>query len=251
MSESKDIRRLLRSWPYNPEESARIVSGDDGRELLQVRTPLGLEQLEMSGRPDGVRPHGEESALEFHTQRFEKAKSAGHEADFELETDDCAELFGEGTLYYFRYLHLFQLRRWAFTVRDTARNLRLFDFVNRHAAREEDRQNLEKWRPYVMRMNASASALLVLEQGEAAKSLVIVQNALDEIAALEELDDETFQFERQRSQMALRELLAQIERMQPVSPLDRLERQLRQAIASQEFERAAKLRDRIRELRAK
>jgi hypothetical protein len=204
----------------------------------------------MQGRPDGVRHHAIESALEFHLQRFANAQATGREADFELSAEECAELFSEGTLYYLRYLQLFQLKRWAETVRDTARNLRLFDFVHRHAVREEDREHLEKWRPYILRMNAAASALLVLEQGDATKALSIIQTALDQIAALEELDDETFRFERKRSRAALRGLQAQVKRMQPVSPLEQLERQLRSAIERQEFERAAELRDRIRGLRA-
>jgi hypothetical protein len=250
MNDPVDLRRLLQSWPHDPEKPARIVRGEDGREILQVRTPLGVEQLEMEGRPDGARPHGMDSALAFQLERLARAQAVGREADFELSVEDCAELFGEGTLYYFRYLHLFQLERWADTVRDTARNLRLFDFVHRHAAREEDRDNLEKWRPYILRMNAVASAMLSLEHGDAAKALQIIQTARDQIAALAEMDDEAFRFERERSQAALRELEAQVRRTQPVSPLERLERQLRRAIEHQEFERAAELRDRIRELRA-
>lgn len=160
MSDSVDIRGLLQSWPHDPEKATRIVRGDDGRVVLQVRTPLGLEQLEMEGRPDGTRPNGEESELEFQLKRFERARAAGQEAEFELTSEECAELVSEGTLYYWRYLHLFQLERWPETVRDTARNLRLFDFVHRHAASEEDRDGLEKWRPYILRMNAVASAML-------------------------------------------------------------------------------------------
>jgi len=251
MSDSVDLRRLLEGWPHDPEKPARIVRGDDGREILQVRTPLGLEQLEMQGRPDGARPHGMESALEHQLQQFARAQAAGQEGDFELDAEACAELFDEGTLFYFRYLHLFQLERWADTVSDTARNLRLFDFVHRHAAREEDRDNLEKWRPYILRMNAVASAMLSLEHSEAAKALQIVQTAHDQIEALEEMEDDTFQFERKRSQAALRELETQIRKRQPVSRVERLERELRQAIDRQEFERAAELRDRLRALRAK
>ncbi len=250
MSDSVDLRRLLENWPHDPERPARIVRGDDGREILQVRTPLGVEQLEMQGRPDGARPHGQESALEFQLQRLGRAGSAGREADFELSAEDCAELFAEGALYYCRYRHLFQLERWADTVRDTARNLRLFDFVHRYAGREEDRDNLEKWRPYILRMNAAASAVLSLEQGNAAKALQIIQKARDQLAALSEMDDEVFLFERKRSQAVLRELEAQVRRQMPISPVERLERQLRQAIERQEFERAAQLRDRLRALRA-
>jgi len=250
MSDTGDLRELMESWPYDPENEARIVRGKDGREILQVRSPLGLEQLEMQGRPDGARPHGMDSALEFHQQKLARAKAAGSEAQFELSAQDCAELFGEGTLYYFRYLRLFQLRRWADTVRDTTRNLQLFDFVRRHATREEDRQHLEKWRPYILRMNAAASALHWLERGDAPKALKIVQGGREQIAALDEMDDDTFRFERKRSVAALHDLEKQIQQKQPVSAVELLQRELRHAIEQQEFERAAELRDRIRELRA-
>src|SRR5439155_13153974 len=137
MSDSIDLRRFLKDWPYDPDHDARIIRGEDGREILQVRLPLGIEQYEMEGRPDGERPHGMETALEFFLQRLEQAKAAGREADFELKPKECGELFNEGTLYYFRYVRLFQLRDWARTVRDTTRNLRVFDFVRRYARREE------------------------------------------------------------------------------------------------------------------
>jgi hypothetical protein len=110
MSDSIDLRKILQGWPYDSENDARIVDGEDGRDILQVRTPLGIEQYEMDGRPDGDRPHGAESALEFHMSRLEKAKVEGWEADFELSLCDCSELFNEGIFYYFRYVRLFQLK---------------------------------------------------------------------------------------------------------------------------------------------
>ena len=248
MSDTFDLRRLLEDWPYEPDNDARVMR-TGGREVLQVRTPLGIEQLEMEGRPDGARPHDCESALEFQLQRLGKAKAAGREAEFEIDPEDCAELFGEGTLYYFRYLRLFQLKRWADTVRDTTRNLRLFDFIRQYAAREEDRLYLEKWRPYIVRMNACAAALMTLDKGAHDKALEIVHGAIERIECLQEIDDETFTFERSRSLNALRELAAQIQQTRPVSNVERLERQLRRAIDRQEFERAAELRDRLRELK--
>lgn len=249
MKESNDIRELLESWPYDPDNDARIVPGKDGREILQVRTPMGLEQVEMQGRPDGTRPYQMDSALEFYEQKMAQAKAAGSTAKFELDEQECAELIGEGALYYFRYLRLFQLNRWADTVRDTARNLRLFDFIRRYAVREEDQEYLEKWRPYLVRMNTAASALQHLEQGDVRVALQIVQGGRAQIEALEDMDDETFQVERERSLDALNELEQQLQHRQPVSPVEQLQRQLRRAIERQEFERAAELRDRIRELR--
>jgi hypothetical protein len=249
MNDSADLRRMLKAWPYDPEHDARIVRGEDGREVLQVRTPVGLEQYEMDGRPDGLRPHGMESALEYHLHLLNQAKFAGREADFELSPQECSELFHEGTLYYFRYVRLFQLKDWARTIRDTARNLRAFDLLHRYARREEDQQFLEKWRPYILRVNASATVLLEMEKGAYDEALRIANEALKKVESLEELEDDTFKFERERSVMAMRELESQIQKNRPLSELEQLEHQLRRAIDKQDFERAARLRDRIRDLR--
>jgi len=249
MSDSVDIRRLLESWPYDPDKDARIVRGDDGRQVLQVRTPVGLEQYELDGRPDGARPHGLESALEFYVRRLEAARQAGKEGEFALGPRDCAEIFNEGTLYYFRYVRLFQLKDWSRTIRDTARNLQAFDLVHRYARREEDQQFLEKWRPYIIRVNSSAAIMLELDKRGYDRALQLAQEAIRKIEGLEDLDDETFKFERERSATALRELAEQIQKNRPLSELEQLEHQLRRAVERQEFERAAELRDRIRALK--
>ena len=98
-------------------------------------------------------------------------------------------------------------------------------------------------------MNAIATAMMELEKGTHDKALEILNAATDRIESLDEIDDETFQFERQRSLLALRELATQIDKKRPLSELERLERQLRRAVETQAFERAAELRDRIRSLR--
>jgi hypothetical protein len=249
MSAPVDIRELLDGWPYDPEHTVRAVRGADGRPLLQVRLPTGLEQYEMEGRPDGKRPHQRESVLDYYMERLVRAKAEGEAASFVLDEEECAELFDEGTLYYFRYLHLFELKDWQRTVRDTARNLQLFDFVSRHAAREEDRQYLEKWRPYLLRMNAIARAMLQLEAHNYAAALDVVREAIRKIEVLPEVDEDTFKFERYRSLAALRELAQEMEKNRPLTETERLERKLREAVAAQDFERAAQLRDKIRELK--
>jgi len=249
MSEAVDLREALKAWPYDPENDSRVVRGADGRQVLQVRTPLGIEQMELDGRPDGARPHGMESALEFQLMRLATAQAAGQESDFGLETQACAEIFNEGTLYYLRYVRLFQLRDWPRTIRDTTRNLRAFDLVHRYAQREEDQLFLEKWRPYILRVRWSAAALAELDKGLFDKALRITREGLQKIEELADLDDETFKFERDRSLTALGELAEQIEKNRPLTKLEKLEKQLHRAVDQQEFERAAELRDQIRELR--
>jgi UvrB/UvrC motif-containing protein len=249
MRHSADLRKILEAWPYNPDDDARFTKGRDGRSILQVRTPLGIEQYELDGRPDGARPHGQESALEYHLQRLQAAMAKGRADFFQLGEQDCAELFNEGTLYYFRYVRFFQLKDWVRTIRDTARNLRVFDLVHRYARREEDRQYPEKWRPYILRVNATAAIMLELEKNAYERALRLAQEAIQKVEELEDIDDETFSFEQERSLQALRELADQIQKNRPISELERLERQLQRAIDRQEFERAAQLRDKIRSLR--
>ena len=84
---------------------------------------------------------------------------------------------------------------------------------------------------------------------EIAGTKPMTHRLLTQIEALEEQDEETFKYERQRSMAALRELIAQIERLKPVSKQEQMEKALRQAINAQEFERAAVLRDELRALR--
>jgi hypothetical protein len=249
MDESKDLSEFLENWPYDPDDNVRRVSGKHGREVLQVRLPLGIEQYNLTGRPDGEQPYGKESALDYYLERLEEARQAGEHDEFSLNADECEELFSEGTLYYYRYLHLFQLKDWAGTVRDTARNLRVFDLVRQYAEEEDDRMYLEQWRPYLLRMNATAAAMIQIEKGQHAAALGLIKKAIADIESLDELEDETFQFERQRSLVALKEIAGQIEETKPLSELEVLERELRRAIETQSFERAADLRDRIRALR--
>jgi excinuclease UvrABC helicase subunit UvrB len=121
--------------------------------------------------------------------------------------------------------------------------------VNRYARREEDKLFLEKWRPYILRVHATAGIMIELEKKAYDEALKHAQAALQQLEELTELDDETFEFERERSRTALSELAVQIRKNRPLSELEQLEQQLRQAVERQEFESAAQLRDRIRTLK--
>lgn len=123
-----DLRRCLESWPYDAEQNVRMGRGADGREIILVRHPMGLEQYEADGRPDGRRVHGLETVLDFHHARLEAAKLAGAAIVFALTAEDCAELFHEATAYHHRLIVLFRLQDWPRAERDAAQNLRLLEF---------------------------------------------------------------------------------------------------------------------------
>lgn len=250
MDDSVDLRWLLDQWPFDPSKNVRLARGSDGREILQIRLPLGLEQYEMEGRPDGRRPRGCDSLLHFQLHRLAGAKTRGQGAAFGLNAEECKELFDEGVLYYHRYLQFFQLRDWKRTLRDTERNLQLFDLVKQYAESDEDRRHLEPWRPYVLRIRATAQAMMQVEHRNYAEALETARSARAAIEGLPDMENDVFHLERQRAVTALGELAVHIQQSQPLSKLQRLERELRQAIDTQAFEAAATLRDEIRALRA-
>ena len=101
-----------------------------------------------------MRPNGCESLLTYHQQRALRAEERGE--DYDLSPEQCTELQQEGIQYYHRYLSLFQINEFAGVVRDTQRNLDLFNFVTEHTDREELSWTMQQFRPYVLMMNTRA-----------------------------------------------------------------------------------------------
>ena len=244
---SKDISKLTAGWEYEPDElQVRIIAGEDRRDKIQMRIDLGLIQMEISGRPDGTRPEGFDSlldAFESKTLAAEKAK-----VDFSLDTNDCAELMREGLQYYHRYLSAFHLQRFDLVVRDTERNLRLFAFVVRYATRQRDKLQFDHYRPYVTMMRSKAAANQALSKNNYADSLAAVDEGIDGIRTfLREYDRAGNEAECMELGLLLR-LRREIEAERPVGPVERLEQQLNLAVALEEYEEAARLRDQLQRL---
>jgi hypothetical protein len=243
---SKDIAPILAGWEPNDEEPpVRVISGLDGRDKIQMRIELGLLQMELNGRPDGSRPFGSESLLDYHEAR----RAAGDRASFRLDSEECAELMREGIQYYHRYLALFHLERFDLVARDTSRNLRLFAFVQEHAARARDRLLFDQYRPYVLMMNARALALQALRRGDTPTALKSLDQGIHAIRAfLREYAQEDE--EACRELTFLRRFRRQVKKDIKAGPLERLEEQLGLAIAREDYEEAARIRDQMQRLRA-
>ncbi len=70
-----DISELLDKWPFESGKiNARLVKGKDGLPRIQVRLDLGLLQMHTEGRPDGQRPFGYTSLLEYFESRMDDAR---------------------------------------------------------------------------------------------------------------------------------------------------------------------------------
>ncbi len=245
---SLDLNTILRDWPHeNGKIKVRKIVGLDGREKLQLRIDLGVLQMELIGRPDGVRPHGCESLLEYHQTRAEQALKRGE--NYQLTMEQCAELQQEGIQYYHRYLSLFQINDFPSVVRDTQRNLDLFDFVAEHTDREELSWNLQQFRPYVLMMNTRAKASILLAQGKFPEAMREIQAGRDTIAGFFEQSNFPELVSKSSEIAFLDEWLEEVRAKRPLSKLEIMEREMETAIAKELYERAAELRDAIRLLK--
>lgn len=244
---SDDLTRLLSEWPYQPGQlSVRLIEGEDGAPKIQMRVNLGVLQMEVSGRPDGVRPEGAESLLEHYEGLLDDHISEGGEPEeFKFDEEACRLLREEASQYYHRYVALFILEEFDGVIRDTARNLRVLDMCAQHAENTEDRVVLEQFRPYLLTMRARAIASQAVRDSEPKAALLAIDEALDEIKTHFEETGQT-DFEQAGEVQLLRGMRDALVPKLPMSAKSELRDRLKQAVEQENYELAAILRDELR-----
>ncbi len=260
---SQDIRPLLDEWSFDPDQiNVRTIVGHDGRTRIQLRLDLGILQMEVDDRPDGLRVEGCKSWLDYHVARQAEHDAAHPDGiPYLLENADCNRLLREGVQYYHRYLCFWQLKWYELCARDTARNLRLFDFVRAHAREEQDRLQFDQWRPYVTMMHARAVATPLIETRQWDASIAAIDAGIRNIeqflrnygqeSKAEHCGELTF-LKKWRLEVA-RHLESGSENGNstadsPIDPVTALHEQLATAIAEESYEEAARIRDQIRQM---
>lgn len=245
---SLDISNVFKDWPYEPGQlNVRLIVGDDGEPKIQMRVDLGVLQMETEGRPDGLRPEGFESLLELHEARLDAhLEEHGTEEGFTLDADTCRALREEAVQYYHRYISLLVLEDYEGVIRDTSRNLRLLDFCSHYAENEEDQTILEQFRPYLIMMRTRAMASQALDSNESKAALLSIDEGIDEIRTHFNEAGEADKFEASNEARLLRGMRDALAPKLPVSQRDELRQRLEQAIAHENYELAAILRDELR-----
>ena len=246
-----DISVVLASWEYDvrQEMMVRRIQGNDQRMKIQMRLDLGILQMEEEGRPDGKKPHGRDSLLEYFETVVERMKRKyGTAADFSLDKDDLYSLQQEGVQYYYRYLCFFQLGDYVRAERDTARNLRLFDFVKRYAADRQYVEEFEQYRPYVLMMNTRAKVLNALKSKDSNRAVNEIHQGIYKIESVYEKGELSKGYSRTEVAF-LKNWAEEIAKKYTPSKKQRLEEELKAAIANEEFEKAAKIRDKLNRMK--
>jgi len=241
MSEPEHIDRILRSWPYEPGQVlARQAKGDDGRPVLQMRLEMGLLQMEVEGRPDGERPAGKDTYYDYLVDLVARDKN-----NYQFSQENCFEADREFVQFYHRRVCWLALKQFDRAVADADHTLALMDLTTAHAPDQDWALSHEQYRPFVIFHRIQAAALAHIDSNENA------QGAVEEIDAglqqLQELFDkwETDEpFEDNELVRRLHELRKSLSDYYSIEPT--LSEQLANAVAAEEYERAARIRDEMR-----
>ena len=240
MAQNQDIDFILREWPYQPGViSARIVRAPGRRKVLQMRIELGLLQMEFTGRPDGERPGDMDTYLDFLKGQF------GDEKDVPqvLTDEQCFEIDREFVQYYHRRICCLALREFDRAVADADHTLALMDFVAAHSPNEDWTASHERYRPFVYFHRTQALALAVLERSGPEAAIEEINKGLEEMRKIFVRAEAEEQFESDELVNQLRELKESLRKEYQVGQT--LAEQLAEAVAAEEYERAARLRDEI------
>jgi len=241
MKQSHDIDRLLKDWPYQPGEVlARRVRIDGDRDVLQMRIEMGLLQLEVDGRPDGTAPEGFTTYLDY-LQAAERTEGD----DFELDDARCLEVDREFVQFYHRRICWLALKNYPRAVQDADHTLALMDFSSMHAPHDEWALSHEQYRPFVLFHRVQAAALAALNEAGPEQALDEVENGLATMRSLfaqygEDDDDDV---EEDELVCRLVEVRDSLRKQFHVGPS--LAERLSAAVAAEQYELAAQLRDEI------
>ncbi len=246
----KDISRVLRDWQFDTSKvNVRRILGEDGKEKIQLRLDLGILQMEVSGRPDGKKPFGKESLLTYYLSILNNRQKHGYNVkEFKLSREDCANLQQEAIQYYHRYLSLFHLGDFEGVARDTNRNLKVLDLMKEYAEYPHDRHSFEQFRPYVIMMRTRAEASIHLKKKNYGHAIEIIQDSINELEQVIIDNDLEPGLENSSELAFLRRWLNEIKDLKPMDPVSKLKRELDTAIKVENYELAAKLRDKISSL---
>lgn len=240
---SQDIDYILRGWDFKPGMvQARMVQARGNRQVIQMRVDLGVLQLETQGRPDGAQPHGHDSYLDYLREQARLAKR--HSKRFTLGEEQSQEADREFLQFYHRRVCWLALRQYSRAVADANHTLAFMDFVKEHSPSEEYTQAHEQYRGFVLFQRTQAAAALEVERERPEAAIDEIRQGLEAMRTFFAEFEMEEQMEEDGMVQHLRKVEASLRNEYNINAT--LQEQLERAVADEDYEKAARLRDELR-----
>ncbi len=230
---------LFQDWPFDPSMiSVRLGTGRDEREVILMRIEMGVLQLETTHRPDGTRPEGADSYFD-HLLQLEMVS----QGEFKLTEDQCFEVDREFVQFYHRRICWLALQRYREASQDAEHSLKMMDFCRKHSPDEQWTLTHEQYRPFVMYHRIQAAALAVLEDDSAEEAVQTINHGLEQLRTVFVENDVEEHYEEDELVARLIELRETLRSQFEVGQT--LQERLSEAVAKEQYELAARLRDEL------
>lgn len=237
---SRDIDEALRDWEHKPGVvQGRLVRASDGREVLQVRVDLGVLQMELTDRPDGQRPHGAPTYFEYLRRELRRRP------DMVLTEEQCQEADREFMQFYHRRIGWLALREYARAVADADHTLAFMDFVRDHSPDEEYTRAHEQYRGFVLFHRTQAAAAAAVERDDAEAAIDELRRGLERMRSFFSDFSAEGAMEEDGMVQKLRAMEQSLRQSHGIETT--LREQLDQAVAREDYETAARLRDALKQ----
>ena len=244
MKRNMHLDDLLSKWAFDPSTlNVRLVKGNDGRDVIQMRVDMGVLQLETTGRPDGELAHDHQSMLEF------LQEESLRNADRDLTEDECMEVDREFMQFYHRRICWLRLQYYHRAVMDADHTLQLMDVSEKMSPEEEWVGTHEQYRPFVLFHRTQADALGSLEENTAEEAIQAINSGLETIQQFFEKHEAEEHYESDELVVRLIELRESLRTEYAVGQT--LMEKLADAVAGEQYELAAELRDELTRREAK
>jgi hypothetical protein len=207
-----------------------------------MRVDLGILQMELTGRPDGARPHGFDTYYDYLRSQAAQAKRSKDE--FKLSEEQCVEADREFLQFYHRRICWLALRNYDRAILDADHNLAFMDFVKKHSPSEDYTLSHEQYRNFVVFHRTQAAAALAIEKDDPEKAIDEIHQGLTTMQAFFEEHELEERMDDDPMVQQLRKIQQQIRELHGIEAT--LREQLARAVASENYEDAARLRDAIR-----
>ncbi len=238
MKRNMHLDDLLNAWEYNPSTlNVRLVTGKDGRDIIQMRVDMGVLQLETTGRPDGEQVEECETYLEY--LQLLRLEEPGRK----LTDAECMEVDREFMQFYHRRICWLRLQYYHCAVMDADHTLRLMDLSAELSPDDEWTDAHEQYRPFVLFHRTQAEALGALEESSAEEAVQAISAGLDTMREFFLQHDAEEHYEDDELVTRLVDLRETLRSEYSVGQT--LTERLTEAVEQEQYELAAKIRDEL------
>lgn len=240
---NQDIDYILRGWDFKPGVvQARMVQARDGRQVIQMRVDLGVLQLETLGRPDGTQPHGHDTYLEYLREQARLGKR--NSKRFTLSEEQAQEADREFLQFYHRRICWLALRQYGRAMADADHTLAFMDLVKKHSPSDDYTQAHEQYRGFVIFQRTQAAAALQVEKEKPEAAIDEIRQGLDRLRDFFSAFELEEQMEEDGMVQHLRKVESSLRSEYNIGAT--LQEQLERAVAEEDYEKAAEIRDQLR-----